>query len=359
MFMIFWWTALGLALFSLLVMGFLILRRLWLRRRQKLDEERKTVLKGQLFTWEDGTEPPNLSRRDRLLLMELGHHLLNTVRGEEARRIARLLQQSGAVREEIGRLRKRSLPERVQAAVLLADLVDQDNEVRSALKSALENDREASVRLTVARALVDGGSPPSLKRIIDQTWYPGEISVRSFQALLRQKAAHAPEEISTYIQEQADCEDDHQLLALLTDALSHGNDLRELALLRSLATDGCHADVRAAAFRALGSLGHPSARSAISIGLTDENWAVRGQAIICASRIGLREFTPRIAEALADPQWWVRFRAGQALLKLGPLGLTLLQEAARGDAVAEPRRPDLAQEGPETVARAILAENGL
>lgn len=359
MFIVFWWTALGLALGSLGIMAILILRRLWLRRRQKRDEARKAALKRQLFSWEEGAELPHLSRRDRQLLMELGHHLLNTLRGDEARRIARLLQQSGAVAEELSRLRKGQLPERIQAATLLADFVAQEEAVRAALEHALDRDRAAAVRSSAARALVDGGHPPALGRIIDRTWHPDEISVRGFQVLLRQYAAHSPGEISAYLQAHTGPDGNPVLLALLTDALSHTRDLGYLALLRSLATEGPQPDIRAAAFRALGSLGHPSARSAIAEGLMDASWVVRGQAVICASRIGLREFVPQIAEALGDSQWWVRFRAGQALLNLGPQGLARLRQAADSRPDTASPQDELTEEGPTTVARAVLAEHGL
>lgn len=361
MFMIFWWTALGLALWSLLTMGFMILRRLWLRRRQRRDDKRRQALKQQLFAWQEGSEPPDLSHRDRRLLMELGHHLLNTVRGEEAQRLARLLQRSGAVSEAIKLLRKGSLPERAKAAERLAALADQEEAVQAALEDTLDGDRSPAVRLSAARALLEAGHPPALERIVARTWYPDRISIRGFQALLRRLAEHSPEEIRAYLEEHHDPEADHRLLALLTDALGPAQDLSQLPLLRQLATEGAHTDIRAAAFRALGSLGHPSARAAVAEGLDDTSWAVRGQAIICASRIGLREFAPRIAEALADPQWWVRFRAAYTLLQLGPEGRELLHRAAAAEteALRQYQASGIEDAAPEDLARAVLAEKGL
>lgn len=361
MFMAFWWTALALALWSLLAMTFMILRRLWLRRQQHRDEQRRTALKRQLFTWQEGAAPPNLSTRDRRLLMELGHHLLNTVRGEEALRLARLLEQSGAVAEEMRLLRKGSAAERAMAAERLAVLADQDPGVGAALDRALDGDPSPAVRLSAARALLDAGQPPALVRIIGRTWHPDRISIRGFQALLRQLAGHAPEQIRTYLEAHHRPGADHYLLALLTDALGHAHDLGQLPVLRHLATEGIQADIRAAAFRALGSLGHPSARSAVDRGLADPVWAVRGQAIICAARIGLRDFAPRIARALADPQWWVRFRAAQALLQLGPEGLDLLRQAAARESETDQSRGQSPADGtpPADLARAVLAENGL
>ncbi|MEF8794391.1 HEAT repeat domain-containing protein [Thiohalorhabdus sp.] len=358
MLMIFWWTALGLALWSLLAMAFMILRRLWLRRRQRRDEKRRAALKPQLFAWEEGAEPPRLSAHDRRILMELGHNLLKTIRGDDAQRLAQLLQRSGAVAEEIKLLRKGRLPDRAMAAQRLAVFAELEGEARTALEGALDNDRSLNVRLDAARALLEAGQAPALERILERTWHPESISIRGFQALLRQLAASAPEEIRTFLEGNHDPEADHHLLALLTDSLGHSGDLSQLPLLRALATEGGHADIRAAAFRALGSLGHPSARPAVAEGLDDPSWVVRGQAIICASRIGLQELAPRIAKALADPQWWVRLRASQALLQLGPEGLELLRQAAGAEASQRAEESAEATD-PKVLARSVLAENGL
>ena len=45
----------------------------------------------------------------------------------------------------------------------------------------------------------------------------------------------------------------------------------------------------------------------------DERWPIRVQAAAALGRIGLREDVPRLRQLLADPEWWVRHRAAQAV----------------------------------------------
>jgi HEAT repeat protein len=50
--------------------------------------------------------------------------------------------------------------------------------------------------------------------------------------------------------------------------------------------------------------------------LADVDWQVRVQAVKALGRIGDRSDTARLALLLADREWWVRYRAAQALVEL-------------------------------------------
>ena len=73
-----------------------------------------------------------------------------------------------------------------------------------------------------------------------------------------------------------------------------------------------------------------------------------GKLAQAAGRIGLKAAVPLLVIQLSDPVWWVRFRAGEALARLGVAGKTLLARiAGEGDEVAS------------TSARLTLEERGL
>src|SRR5690606_30691667 len=99
---------------------------------------------------------------------------------------------------------------------------------------------------------------------------------------------------------------------------------------------------------ALGELGHPAARQAVLNGLGRSEMAVRAAAAMAAGRIGLVEAAGTLAALLDDPEWWVRFRSAEALIRIGDRGKELLQQAARS---GSDRSRD--------AARAMLAEQGL
>ena len=79
---------------------------------------------------------------------------------------------------------------------------------------------------------------------------------------------------------------------------------------------------------ALGKLGHPSGRKAVLAGLSSASMAARAAAARAAGRIVLTESADRLGQMLGDPEWWVRFRAAEALFELGEAGLSRLRLAA-------------------------------
>ncbi|MFN7107256.1 MAG: HEAT repeat domain-containing protein [Brevundimonas sp.] len=62
--------------------------------------------------------------------------------------------------------------------------------------------------------------------------------------------------------------------------------------------------------------------------LGDSEWDVRAEACVAAGRIGSPSFAEPLACALSDREWWVRFRAAEALSAMGVLGRETLMIAA-------------------------------
>lgn len=67
--------------------------------------------------------------------------------------------------------------------------------------------------------------------------------------------------------------------------------------------------------------------------LTHQRWHVRMQAAVTLGRLGVPGDDERLVGLLSDPQWWVRYRAAQALLKLRFFGRNRLRDvqAAQAD----------------------------
>lgn len=104
-------------------------------------------------------------------------------------------------------------------------------------------------------------------------------------------------------------------------------------------------DVQPRIYRALGRIGHPAGAAAIMAGLQSDEWPVRASASEAAGKSGLVTAAERLGELLDDPNWWVRYRASQALLRLGPRGLAILWSVAESPS-------DVAK----STAKAMLAE---
>jgi HEAT repeat protein len=77
-------------------------------------------------------------------------------------------------------------------------------------------------------------------------------------------------------------------------------------------------DVRAAAARALGRRGQPTASETLDFLLDDPVWFVQVQAARALGRLGSTASVCRLASLLASEEWWVRQAAKDALVDLGP-----------------------------------------
>jgi HEAT repeat protein len=118
--------------------------------------------------------------------------------------------------------------------------------------------------------------------------------------------------------------------AAAIEALSASADYSLVPLIASLALSSRSDDPALPRYvRALGAFGHPAGEKAVKRGLSSPSWEVRAAGAEAAGKIGLVTLGLHLRELLADPEWWVRFRAGEALAQMGPEGARLLREAAQ------------------------------
>ena len=126
-----------------------------------------------------------------------------------------------------------------------------------------------------------------------------------------------------------------------TDALaSCGGEYAPLLAQMATLSAG-ESDLQPRIYRALGQTGHPAGAAAIEAGLSSSDWPVRASAAEAAGKTGAMHLADELGDMLADVNWWVRFRAGEALLRFGPRGMSVLgriaesgDETARGAALA-------------------------
>ncbi len=64
--------------------------------------------------------------------------------------------------------------------------------------------------------------------------------------------------------------------------------------------------------------------------LTHARWHVRAHAAACLGRIGTREDEEKLVALLADPEWWVRYRAAQAIVDLSSSSMQRIHKLKEG-----------------------------
>jgi HEAT repeat protein len=151
--------------------------------------------------------------------------------------------------------------------------------------------------------------------------------------LFEEIAAVRPDEIRALIENE---QSPGWVKAAAIDSLSASGDYSLVPIITRLSIEAPSEAAELPRYlRALGRFGHPAAAPAVERGLQTEVPQVRASACEAAGRIALIESASRLAELLGDEDWWVRFRAGEALARLGEPGRELLAQVARsGDTPA-------------------------
>jgi HEAT repeat protein len=319
-----WSIALGITGAALLIMAGLLVARLltgW-RERERAAERQRLV---PLLLGDSEHDPtPRMWLADKFIA-ELMVELIQLVRGSDRERFiarAERLGVPGRLRHQLGSASARIRQTAAEALGLFPDGKSVDG-----LRHAL-TDKNPDVRLTAALALAQAGLAPPLRdlvRLLDIGRGEKSLLVNSlFKALGRERKAEleeavrspgAPATARIAAAEALASAGSYDAVPLIAEAVLRAPaDSRELPRF----------------LRALGALGHPAAAEAVGKGLGSDAPAVRAAAAEAAGRIGLAQFSGRLAELLSDPAWRVRFRAGEALIRLGEEGVARLRRAAAG-----------------------------
>ena len=320
-----WWFSVGLAVFSLLAMTSLIIVRARRLSRGRTDDIRRQQLQTMVFELMD--EPDllkelkiHLRPRDRQLLLQLFDDLLQQIHGKHADRFAELMNVLELKEECLRRVNDRFWWARAEACAVLGAF--DDPIVKFALYQAVI-DPVVDVRVEAARSLVRLGAVKSVARLVKNLTPEEGLPSLPVMVLFRSLGRSVVPELIALLEDEA--KPAAKILAI--DALGHAGD----ASLLNLYNDSMQT-VRVAVMQSLALLGDPRALPAVLLAMTDTDWEVRVQAAICAGQISCHEMIPLLEKLLEDDQWWVRYRAAEALYKIGGEGVAVLRSAmAAGD----------------------------
>ncbi|MDH3229533.1 MAG: HEAT repeat domain-containing protein [Alphaproteobacteria bacterium] len=261
-------------------------------------------------------------RSDLRLLRDIVQDLLGSVRGDTRERLVNLLRATSAREICLADLRHRHVKMRIDAIETLALIPDA--EIIGALRGMLD-DPEADVRLAAAHSLVTLGPNLTVADLVDKLDIGVTIRSLMLREIFRIFASHDASELRRLL--AADPPDLVATLCIYALGTAH-----DYAAVPVIARYACwpSVDIRAESMRALATIGHPEAESAVLQALGDEAWEVRTQAAICAGQIPLPNAVPLLRERLGDIEWWPRFRAAEALRTIGAEGRNALERARLG-----------------------------
>jgi len=320
-----WNLAMLLSALSLVIMLFLIARRVLQERRGKAEAGKRRQLLTALIAF---TENRDREALKAVILsvpvgvaIDAGFEFISLLRGEEHDDVIAAFNECG-LPVLVGRqLEKGNGAERIHAAEMLSALRS-DGAVASLL-SALDRDRSLEVRIAVAIALCDVGALPPLVITLRKIGVAGQRSRRLIELFKRfprsrfnELAVHASRvDASPFIR------------AAAIDALARAGGFGFADFFAGLTGDASP-EVAAAALRALGLTGHAQAPAILKRAMANDDWDVRAAAAESAGRLGLPELAAPLSALMDDEIWTVRYAAANALRSFGLPGERLLREIA-------------------------------
>ncbi len=339
-------TAVAALLIGIHVVGYRVLssrRRGHRRARLEMWTERWVAV-----LLEDLPPPDALTPEAEAALLELREHLVGT-EGERVEWLVRryglgeaLLRRSRAPSRGGGRLwpaiRRRRLSSRLQALEALA---------KARLPQAVEplttlmTDPEPRVRIVALRSLArtmarlsDGPAREESAERLAEVMARADLPPGSIEEGILLLETSAPAVIRRLLARASpDGRTSHLEGSRLAKVLDAAGRLKAVPLADEVARFAGHPDpeVRAAALRALGSIGllPGLARQAAVVALIDPLEYVRIQASRTAALLPRSAAREALWKLLGDESWWVRRAAAPAMLHLGTDGPELLDRAGR------------------------------
>lgn len=336
-----WFLSIAIASAALLMMIGLILARLILGRTGRAREAERRRLIPLLLGDRQDQSLGSGGRSD--ILADLSVELIQLVRGSDRDRFVEAATSLGVPERLRRHLDSGSARIRLAAAEALAEFPDERSIAR--LLAALR-DPSADVRLTAALSLAAIDRTPPARELVELLGIGTRENSLLTVSLFRDMAGTRPDEIRALI---LDPGVPPGAKAAAIEALSASADYSLVPLVTTLASTADSEDpVLPRYLNALGDFAHPAAEPAVKRGLGSPSPEVRAAAARAAGRIGLTPLAPHLRELLGDADWWVRFRAGEALTLLGAEGVRLLRETAEGGSGAA-----------QTAAALTLAERNL
>lgn len=274
------------------------------RRTKRFLATWRPLLMQSLITVPDNLPP--VGRRDAFAFLSLWTHLHESLRGESKERLNRVARLVGVDKEAVRMLRKGGFRKRLMAIAVLGYL--RENSVRGILWSLLKDDNPV-ISLSAARAMVLIDSKAAIPLIIPlinqrKDWAPVKVA-----SILKEAGADVISRPLADAVLKAAAENSPYMIRYLE--LAH-YDVAAEALHQILQTSQDD-EVISACLRILKD---PRDLKIVRKYLHHPRWHIRVQAAAVLGRIGGEEDKQELVNLLGDREWWVRYRAAQALASL-------------------------------------------
>lgn len=282
---------------------------------------------------------PHIARLDRYLVLYLWNSLHESLRGEAKEQINKLALASGVDVIVRKLLAGRSLRARLVALSTLGHLQDKTrwNEI-----VALAREDHPVISIVAARALLmidkDAALPLLMPLIVTRSDWP----VARVAGMLKEAG---PDAVSEPVITALANANEHQVQRMVSYLRLVHIDQAALAI-RGILAKYQTPNLLAACLKVMAN---PADLDVVRSHVAHSSWFVRVAVAHALGRIGRQEDVEALLKLLGDREWWVRYRAAQALISLPFLGKKEL--AAIAENLTDPFARDILQQ-------AVMEGNG-
>ena len=297
----------GALALTLLLGAQIVYLRMSLRRHERLDKSVIAKWRPLLMTAVADTPPdqlPELSRKERVPFLRLWLHLHQSVRGEASAGLNDIGYRLGCdvIAREL--LRDGNRAERL-LGVLVTGYLRDARAWQDLVRLATGPDGATSMQSLWA--LVQADPEKALREMMPVLLRREDWALSQVAGILQD----AQETCARYLSDAVmQLESQHLVRALhLAEAL-------RVTIPAGLLATLLHGDSVEKVIAALRLAHDPVLLEDVRTHLSHKDWRVRVHASKAIGRIGDRSDIERLRRMLGDPQWWVRYRAAQALVDM-------------------------------------------
>ena len=324
-----WEFSLALCAIAAITLACLLVARILTEgRAQRREAERNRIKPILLGAEMDEDFPAPRRRLEQIEAMRMSVELAEFVRGSDRDALLRRAEQLGIRKTLHKQAVSRIAQDRLLAAEALAMFPEEAERVGSML-----DDRNPDVRLGAALAMAQNHVAPPARDLVARLGLGTTEHSLLIVSLMRDLVERDDEDVEAMLYDPS-LPDAAKLAA--TDALAESGRVAQAPLVAWMAEAAAgETELLPRIYHALGRIGHPAGHRAIARGLDHADWQVRAAAAQAAGMTRFIGAIERLVQLLADDEWWVRFRAGEALARLGKPGIeALLQVTSDGHGLA-------------------------
>ncbi|MDO9235582.1 MAG: HEAT repeat domain-containing protein [Aquabacterium sp.] len=318
-----WQGTLLLCGMSVIAMIMVTVRRMHIQKRDLMTAKRKDELircfhaflnSGFVFT---KASLPTITPGHYPLILRIALDITRSLKGDELQRVVELLNLWEVLPYLLNTVKNGSRGKRIQALSMLSHYRD-----AASYQALLENAEHADMYIQMAalRGLAMRAQPQDVPAIVDKVIRAkGEMrNSLMLSDILRQFGEQIVPDLIKLVRSDA------QLEVCLGGVMALGaiGSSDAVDTLIELAEE--EGPLRARAIASMASIGDERAAYAIAAQLESDNVEVRIQAVMALGKMKILGTLPDLAVRLADDNWWVRFRAAEALYLLGDVGIATL-----------------------------------